>query len=344
MAIVQSGRFHVWSLTWHDVENKFKAQKTFFEDHMDPVGLPSGGSFKDLLEGYGLSRFKKLHKYNSFDLLVHLLEKPDEAKWQKFMFIFSLLHLDPGKFSNNEAVDEWMKGIGKLLPDEMAEKLKETDCPNFHNDCLYGRYECVSQNGIESIRQFVVIEHKALTLPGDPLGGRIGCCFNDDEKAKTQPGFQQGWNGFLRLYNYYQFLPYSYFVTAEGMKAKAYDGINLFDAMTSKAGGARRGAVDGQWDEIKELTDEKIHGLLDLLKKNHWPLPEPGYELEGVNGEIIASAELAWEELKIAFLMDNEVEHQDQFMGLGWKVFPLAEIFDEPEKYMHLGDAQGGLG
>jgi DEAD/DEAH box helicase domain-containing protein len=57
MAIVQSGKFHVWSMTWHDIENKFKPKKNFFEDYTDPAGLPSGGNCNSLLEGYGLSPF-----------------------------------------------------------------------------------------------------------------------------------------------------------------------------------------------------------------------------------------------------------------------------------------------
>jgi DEAD/DEAH box helicase domain-containing protein len=342
MAIVQSGRFHVWSLTWHDVENKFKAQKTFFENYTDPAGLPAGGNFNKLLEGYGLSRFKKHYRYNNFDLLIHFLENPEEAKWQKFVFIFSLLHLDPGKFADNDAANEWMRIIDTLLPEEMAEKVKETDCPGLHKTCLYGRYETISRNGDKSLRQCVVAEQKALTPPGEPLGIRVGCHFNDDEEAKIQPGFQQGWNGFLRLYNYYQFLPYSYFVTTEGIKAKAYDGIKLFDDMTSESSTSEKGAAEDKWDEVKELTDKQFHDLLDLLQKNKWPLPEAGYELEGASGEIMASAEFGWEALKIAFLTDDEVEYQEKFVALGWRAIPIIEIPNDPDKYMHLCDPQGG--
>jgi DEAD/DEAH box helicase domain-containing protein len=342
MAIVQSGRFHAWSLTWHDVENKFKAQKAFFDNHMEPVGLPSGNNFNKLLEGYGLDKFKKHHSYNSFDLLIHFLENPDEAKWQKFMFVFSLLHLDPEKFASNEAVSEWMDAVGTLLPEDMAEKVKEASCPGLNKSCLYGSYESVTPNGKPAFRQYVVVEQGALTPHGEPLGVRVGCLFNDGKEAKTQPGFQQGWNGFLRLYNYYQFLPYSYFVTSFGIEANAYNGIKLFDDMASEAGVTDKEAAEDNWDELKELTDVKFHRLLGLLRENNWPLPEAGYELEGVDGEIIASAELGWESLKIAFLTNDEIEYKDQFAVRGWKTIPMVEILNEPEKYMNLGDSSGG--
>jgi len=342
MAIVQSGRFHVWSLTWHDVENKFKDQKSFFDNHMDPAGLPSGGNFNALLEGYGLGKFKKHHRYNSFDLLIHFLEDPEEAKWQNFMFIFSLLHLDPEKYASKEAVGEWMDAIDTLLPEDMAEKVKDADCPGLNKACLYGSYTSASQNENTTLRQYLVAEQKALTPPGEPLGVRVGCLFNDDEEAKNQAGFQQGWNGFLRLYNYFQFLPYSYFITSSGIEDSAYDGIMLFDHMASEAGAPDKRPVEDEWNELKELTDAQFHGLLDLLRENNWPLPEAGYELQGADGEIIASAELGWETLKVAFLTDDEIEYQDQFMARGWKTIPMVEILNEPEKYMKLGDTNGG--
>ena len=181
-----------------------------------------------------------------------------------------------------------------------------------------------------------------MTPPGEPLGVRIGCCFNDDEEWKNKPDFQPCWNGFLRLYNYYQFLPYSFFVTSEVIKAKAYDGIKLFDESVSGLGVPDKEPAEGRWDEVKELTDEQLHGLLDLLRDNGWPLPEAGYELESESGEIIASAELGWEELKIAFLTDEEIEYQNQFVDFGWKVIPITEILNDPEKYMSLRDSQGG--
>ena len=157
-----------------------------------------------------------------------------------------------------------------------------------------------------------------------------------------QSPFQQGWNGFLRLYNYYQFLPYSYFFTSLGIKANAYDGIKLFDDVAFEAGVSDKKPVEDEWDELKELSDVQFHGLLDLLRENKWPLPEAGYELEGSDGEIIASAELGWEALKIAFLADDEIDYQDQFVNRGWKTIPIAEILNEPEKYMNLSGSSGG--
>ena len=338
MAIVQCGKFHIWSLTWHEVENKFKPQKNFFEDYMDPAGLPSGGNLNQLLDGYGLSRNKKIIKYNSFDLLIHFLENPDEEKWQRLMFVAALLHVDPKQFKNEGIVKDWMGAIDALLPEDMAEKIKEADCPNLSESCLYCSKEHKSQDGNIFVKQFLVVEKKALEPPGEPMGVRVGCFLNDAEEAKNKTDFQSCWNGFLRLYNYFQFLPYSYFVTSEGNKLNAYDGIKLFDETATRLAIPEEENVGDKWDQIKEITDEQFHGLLDLLKENKWSIPEAGYELEGRSGEIIASAELVWKRLKLALLTEEELEYANKFEDFGWKVIPISEILGDPEKYMSLRD------
>jgi len=337
MAIVQSGKYHVWSLSWHDVENKFKPQKSFFEDYMDPAGLPSGGNFKPLLEGYGLGSFKNHAKSNSLDSLMHFLENPDEEKWRRFMFVSALLHVDPKRYGDAAAIRKWMDGIETLMPEAMAEIMKKSDGPGLSESCLYGNYDPGSLVGDTFLKQFVVVEKKAVAPPGEPLGVRVGCYFDDEKTNKDKPGFQSGWNGFLRLYNFYQFLPYAYFVTSEGNKARAYDTLTLFKEPEDRMTGAEEAAADN-WDAVSKMTDDIFHGLLTLLRDKGWPVPEAGYELEGDNGEILACAELGWESLKIAFLTDREIEYQHQFEALGWKTALISEVLVDAQRFMSMKD------
>ena len=72
-----------------------------------------------------------------------------------------------------------------------------------------------------------------------------------------------------------------------------------------------------------------------------WPLPEPGFELEGENGEIMACAELGWEELKIAFLLDNEKAYQPRFTAFGWKTVSISEVLADSQKFMSMKDTYG---
>jgi DEAD/DEAH box helicase domain-containing protein len=291
MAIVQSGKFHVWSMSWHDVENVFKTQKDFYVDFLDPSGLPAGNNFDTLLTGYGLSDLMGLNKLNSFDLLVRFLQNPEEDKWRLFTFVFSLLHIDAVKFAKQEAVENWTSELEINMPEEIAEKIKETDCP-----CLYGLLTAKSHEDNVQLQQFVV--------------------------------------------NLFQFLPLAFFVTKEGLKKKAYDGIKLFDEMIPSGDGPSVEPEQESWHEIREITDKTLHGLLDMLRNNDWPVPEAGYELQNSEGEIIASAELAWEELKIAFLLDEELEFESRFVNAQWKVYSLKDVLKDPDKYVALNNRQ----
>lgn len=336
MAIVQSDKFYVWSLTWRDVEHKYKPQGDFYIDYLDPAELPAGGNFGAFLDGYKLSKLKKLIKYNSFDLLIRFLNNPDEEKWRQLMFILSLLHTDHTRFNTEEAVSKWIGGIEEFLPEEMADKVKDVDCP-----CLYGEFQPVDHDGHRSIKQAVAIEQDSVAPPGNPLGVRIGCCLNDNEEDKNRPAFQADWNGYLRLYNFYQFLPYSYFVTTDGIEKKAYDGLKLYEEPLVEAEEQEIEPEEKDWSEVRELTDEELHGLLDKLKENEWPAPEAGYEMEGEGGEVISSAELAWEELKVAFLTEEELEYEQHFTDAGWKTLPLQEVLNNSDRLMCLKDNIG---
>jgi DEAD/DEAH box helicase domain-containing protein len=328
MAIVQSGKYLTWSLSWHDVENRFNPLKPFFQDFMDPSGLPSGGTLKELITGYGLNSLKTLHTQNSFDLLVRFLENPDEEQWRRFLFVAGLLHVDAGRFGDESAVKEWMQGVAYLLPEQIADTLTDTNCPGLHAGCLYGAYEFRDLDNHPLLRQYVVVEKKAVVPPGDPTGIGVGCWLNDHGEASEQPGFKAVWNGFLRLYNVYQFLHRAFFVTARGNDARAYDTITLFDPSKTADVAAENTALDG-WDEVKELTDVQYHGLLDDLKDNDWPVPEAGYELAADNDEIIAGAEIGWEDMKIALLTEDENEFQETFLNRGWYVFAISDMLND---------------
>ena len=92
------------------------------------------------------------------------------------------------------------------------------------------------------------------------------------------------------------------------------------------------------WDAVKEMTDDRFHSLLALLRDNGWPVPEAGYELAGDNGEILACAELGWEALKIAFLADQEIEYQPQFAAFGWKTALISEVLSDAQRFMSMKD------
>lgn len=330
MAIAQSGKFHVWSLTWYDVENKYQAQKNHFSDFLDLKELPSGGMADQLLAGYGIDGFKHFDKLNSFDLLIKFLQNNESQRWEQFAFILSLLHIDRKRFTSQEAVEEWTTGVDSVLPAMISERLKERSCP-----CFYGERESKLEDGEPGLRFFLIVEQEALQLPSTPDGICIGCRLNDDKALRGKDEFKLLWNGYLRLYNFLQFLPGAFFVTTEGVAELAYDGLKFMKQAVTGSTEAKEGEAElDDWGEVKELTDDALHVLLDILRHHGWPAPIVGYELQGTDNEIIANGELAWEDVKITFLLESEMEFTQQFLGSGWRIFPLKDVLAIPENYV----------
>ena len=59
---------------------------------------------------------------------------------------------------------------------------------------------------------------------------------------------------------------------------------------------------------------------------NDLPLPEAGYELEGNKGEVVAEAELAWPEQKLAVVM--QPEDAEAFEQAGWRCWLIDDSPD----------------
>jgi len=83
---------------------------------------------------------------------------------------------------------------------------------------------------------------------------------------------------------------------------------------------------------LEQLVDETVRGVIRRLAEEGVPLPEPGYELASDPGEIIATAELAWPDVKVAVLLEAEEFGAPHFEARGWKVLRAADVIAEPER------------
>ena len=326
MAIARSGRYHVWSLTWRDVENRYHRQKGFFRNYLEGSNSAAGGKLGKMLDGYGLDDFRKAHHEDSFEWLLRFLATPDDAAWRRYAFVQGLMHLDPGKFGTPEAVAEWTALLTESLPEELVEEVRSVEDPSLRG--LHGGSEA-------ALRLFVVVEQAAVS-GGDVAAMRLACALDDTEERRGTPDFQPAWNGYLRLYNLFQFLPHALFVTRQGVERASYAGLG--STAQPVAAEVVTEAGDG-WDAVKVMTGRELHPLLDRLAEAGWPAPEPGFELADETGEIVAQAELAWQEMKVAFLQQGELEHVDAFEAAGWRPLPLAEVVAEPGRYVYLRTA-----
>lgn len=326
IAIVQSGRYHVWSLTWKDVENRYRTQENFFCHYLEPSRAVNGNNLGALLDGYGLGHFRDAYRGDSFAWLIRFLRAPDEQQWRQYAFVQGLLHLNPPRFATAQAKDEWIIRIRELLPEDIADLFADKK-----GTSLYGLYEPTGPTQAPELRLGIAIEQQAARA-GQGGGMRIACYLDDSVTAREREDFEAVWNGFVRLYNLFQFLPLAFCVTQEGLQKRAYDSLHIKEKVTGEV--KVREATFDVWAEVRAVTDTALHDLLDRLAHTGWTVPEAGYELADDAGEIIAAAELAWPDLKMAFLQENEQVYAAAFEKAGWRSYSLKEVLAASDMYL----------
>jgi len=319
MAIVRSGNYHVWSLTWDDVENVFEEKIHYYDNYSHNSEI-----FEKYIDHYdrqyNLKKLFNLPKENSFELLSRFLVDPDITSWQVYSFFSILSSMQPHivKLSRNE--------IEKAI-EVMFNKSNISEFPKFNNN--------ETENNLFSIREDLydndLVQKRILgycktdNVTNVELEGLtyIFRLFDDHETAAIAD-FKKAWIGFLRLYNLYQFIPNAIFITSQGLENSDYDNLELLKQQNLDSG------ISNQIKEFKEITVTEVHQIIDYIFSNNIPLPDVGHELEDKKGLIIATSELAWVVKKVAIVLSDNFE-KEAFSNNGWEVYLYSDIIESLE-------------
>ena len=152
--------------------------------------------------------------------------------------------------------------------------------------------------------------------PKDPTGSFI-LLWLDDTPQADRSLLRSNWVEALRLFNFYQFLPHFY--------AVATSGINQARTLLPKFSNFQPGQTteeDEQWHQLRELTvEEKLLPALDQMRQEGWQIPEAGYELVSDRKQVVAMAELAWIEQRIAVILTEA--DRVAFTEAGWNALEV---------------------
>jgi DEAD/DEAH box helicase domain-containing protein len=198
------------------------------------------------------------------------------------------------------------------------------------SDSLVGLGGRENEDTGDFARVLLAVEKSSMAGPKVD-GMRLLCCLRDGPEHWQKAGFESAWTGVLRAFNLFQFLPRAFVMSKQGIRKGLYEDAATTARPSEKPEGEP--SLKKEWEEIRKLVDQALYGLIDCLAANNCPVPEAGYELMAETGEIIGCAELAWEELQIALLREEEVGYQPLFEDAGWRIFLLAEVMTEPDKF-----------
>lgn len=152
----------------------------------------------------------------------------------------------------------------------------------------------------------------------------------DDRVDSRTDKYEQEWNGFWQFFNVMQFNKNFAAVCCTGLDSYAY--VVLPHGQTDTAGedAAPAEGTDEGWNEIREmLFDDDTVKIADALMEKGIAAPEEaGFELADDSGEVIAEIDLAWINLKIGYMTEDQQADRDRAENAGWRIFIHAEEID----------------
>jgi DEAD/DEAH box helicase domain-containing protein len=328
LALLQSGKFNVWSIPWWDVESVYSDQGDYCANYLLPSRALKGDVFSNFIVGFSAPiELNRLHERSSLEMLMKYLSAPDENGWRKMAGIYGAIHCSAEVFASSGERSELFNLVETMLPSQFSTAITGL------SSGLWGLFkDDASIRDIVSLSKAVAIDSTTFkTLSADCV--RVVIHLDDRPETLQAARFRNVWAGFLKLLNLYQFLPHFYFTTQTGIESDVYKAIQPLGHHP----GATEVNVDGsELEEIKELLSEDVFEMLKVILGYGAAIPVVGYEFENQKGVVLGEAELAWPDKKIAFVYSSYWNELNSFQEKGWKLFKMEEVLSSPEKVRSL--------
>lgn len=317
LSLVQSGNFWQWSLTWQDVNGVFAKTALDTRNPFTEELQPQMAAFQEKLAeqlGAGDLVRSRLAVQSPLQQLLTLLEKPNDLPWRHYALSRGMGWLEQSTMTLPSTRDSFFS----LLSAVAGGWLRQS---------WLGAGSEVAAGGLFWDQEGQLLR----TLLGIPLASVAQKESSDahlvilleTERGIENDDFKGAWQGFLRLYNLMQFLPKTGFFTTTGIAKGVYESIPWILA----EGGVDRdvsihqaGELGKEWLEVMTYVDSTLHSILQEISGTGFPVPEVGYELTDASGEIVAEAELAWPNWRVAVLISGDEAGMGGWHNSGWEL------------------------
>lgn len=311
-AILRSGDYVVWSLSYKDVQSVFQTLDEFATDTLNPLRMPSGAKlYKPTINNVASADMITPDKTSAFDLLLEYLSM-DQAetafKTHANAYAFSLTNAFI--LTDSVTYNEWASSF-----EDVKSQSRFTNNQFVFRDTMFGKWQPRTNNPMLTIYSGISIT-KYKTDKSTPC--TVFAIF-DDKTNPSNEKFEMEWNGFWHFVNVLQFNPEFAFVTSIGLEKMIY--MKLDEPVSTVADTPVQTTVNSEWDNVlEELFDNAAKNMALALKEINAPIPdEIGYELVDED-EIVAEIELAWIEKKIAYLTEDQSEYKEILTEKGWTI------------------------
>ncbi len=326
LAIMRSGRYLVWSLTWNDVDFGLTGKQFDVDNYL----TVKADVFSKLLDNRAVSDAVRAlhgtHALDSFSMLLKLLETRDITVWREFAALHALAGFDGGMLAP-AVVDARLQQLWH------ARSWKELDAPSIGSGAmLYTEAIPKTSTGAPYLVLARVLPVASAAQAGSVEGLRMLLRFFDEKEQYASEEYGDVWNGMLRVVNFAQFYP-AFAVAASSAldilpmqtdrqapeesatRESATHESATHESATRESAMEESGLVQAP-EEF--LSPEALEAFLRLQSMGCRGAVQ-SYELE-VDGAMVAQAPVAWPRLRIALMEEEGAGNADPFRSAGWLV------------------------
>ena len=306
LAILRSNQFWCWSLTWDDVAKQLEPEHGV--NWLDGLNCQLNPQFQanpsGMYQKYRCDSLTALEKGTSFEWLMCYLANPSASTWQQWGLLRTLAQAHPHSFTDQTLQQQWSDQIQPFLGD-LA--LNYWEPPT---QFISGEIRVSPLLTVWSAAD--IARHTQL----DATGSLVLLQLNDTPSGNPDP-LKASWNEALRLLNLYQFLPHVYATTNTAIQRGQQPLLANPPASVPVA--------DERWANLRDVVfAEALLPAIAQMEQEQWPLPDAGYEVADDRGKVIAEAELAWPQARVAVLITDD--DQDACVQAGWYAFTVEEF------------------
>lgn len=326
MAIMLSGKYRVWSLTYKDVQSIYQFQGDYKTLTLATEKMPSGQKiYRPAVKAANAECLKPDSK-NSFELLIDYLSMPDaENLFTAHAKAYGTSLVDMSLMSNPVVYEQWKQEWKRVL-----HGLDSLDEIPALGQAIFGQW--YPRQFLGNITVLAGLSMDDMRIKGMNAESTVMAVLGDKKETRTDK-YELDWNGFWHLVNVMQFNAKAYFVTTTGLDKELYTILGTITAEEpeTEVPVDTPVSVDAKWnDALEGLFDDVAKTCATEMMNNGIPAPDVvGYELGDENsGAVVAEAEMVWEVRKIAWLLPEQEEYAEKFTKRGWKVIVSTETVE----------------
>ena len=321
-ALVASGRYWVWSVTWEDVEAALEGDcKSNLDLLPHHARLNANHS---LVQGASmrLGTSSAWPSDNAVSGLLRWLASPTGAgpddmgtqlKTRQAVVIASRMVLSPDA-QDMAGAKALLQRVGDGLP------IGSGHAPANAASCASKDLASAVVAGLTWSPQW---------MSGDLSEGFAGVLL-DPGRAADVAALKTDWREWLALYNWLQVLPNAYLLEASGLLHGDYASLGGVPKGAPSPDTANVAADDDWRTALASVLDELRAGLLQLKALGVSPPDGLGFELAAASGKVIAEAELAWSSHRLVVLAVHQVDQASSWLAEDWKVI-TTDLTEWPE-------------